>query len=349
MARGNRSLHRRPIPTAELLHALGPAFGLGLLLTPKAYWSRVREGRSPFAPTLYERRRTLPRVSLEGRVLSQEPYLRPTAYCDSHAPEVIVLTDELRHCFRGDWEYAQAVYDFVRNEIAFAFEPPPRRGVVGTLEAGCGICLDKLNLLVALARAGGIPARYCTVGNISLFEAGGVLPQAEVFSRFFEELGAKTDWRLKKISARLRQLVKRREKALFAGRSFDVRLHPFAELKVGGFWIPADPFLGDAEAAALSLPLPYLGYDPLILRGVTGSVISRSEEVPIGRSYWIVRRLLGLLTRGALDYVNHTLEKGRAHGRQILAEVGKAEYIRRMRRFYVPVPGAVKLGLSLLP
>lgn len=340
MLRRNRALRRRPIPTADLLRVLGPVLGPGLLLTPKAYWSRIRAGRSPFAPTLYERRRTLPRASLAGRVLPQEPYLRPTAGCDSHAPELVALADELRRGSGSSWEYAQAVYDFVRNEIAFAIEPGSHRGAVRTLEIGCGICIDKLNLLVALARAGGIQARYCTVDDLSPPEADGVAPQIEWLDQFSEALGLAPDWRLRKIGTGLRRLARLRTQAAPADRLI-------AELKIDDAWIPAHAGLGDAEAAALGLPLPRLGYDPVTLWGYTGTVRYRSEEVPVGRSHWIMRRLLCLLARGALDYVNYLLEQRRAHGRQVLAEVGPAEYIRRTRRFYVPVPAAVTLGLSL--
>lgn len=346
MARGNTFKHGIPLQTMQLLHALGPGFGLGLLLlTPKAYWSRVQEGRSPFSPTLYERRRTLPRASLADRSLSWDPYLRPTPHCNSHAPEVVALADELRERAVSDWDYAQAAYDFTRNEIAYALEPGSRRGVVGTLEMGCGICVDKDNLLVALARAGGIPARYCAVANFSFVEPGVVPPHQQMLSRFFE-IEAEPNWLLKKIGAGIRHWTS--AKAAVANTSAPSGWHPIVELKIGGFWIPAHPALGDAEAAAMGLPLPRLGYDPLILRGVTGSVVSRSEEVSMARLYWTVRRILGLLARGIMDYVNRRLEAARARGRQILAEIGPHEYIRQRRQFYVPVPGLTELKVSPL-
>lgn len=162
-----------------------------------------------------------------------------------------------------------------------------------------------------------------------------------------EDFETETDWRLKTIGARVRRLVKRREKAGFAGGFFNAGWQ--AELKIRGCWIPADPTWGDAEAAGFDMPLPRLGYDPLILRGVTGSVIGRSEEVLVGMSYWIVWPLLCLLARGTLDYVNRKLEERRVYGRRLLAGVGVDGYIRRWRRFYVPVPEVAELDLPLLP
>ncbi|MBI4590200.1 MAG: transglutaminase domain-containing protein [Candidatus Rokubacteria bacterium] len=325
--------------------------GLGLfLLTPKAYWGRLRAGRSPFTPTLYERRRTLPRTSLEGRVLSWKPYLRPTAYCDSHAPEVIALADELRRRSGSDWGYAETIYDFVRNEIVFADEPPSSRGVVGTLEKRCGVCVEKLDVLVALARAGGIPARYALVGRLSL-ASGETRPSdvqpPDIRRQLIQGLEDDTDRRVRIVGMQLEQFCKIQLDAEAIPKS-RIELHPHAELQIGGFWIPADPTWGDAEAAGLDIPLPRLGYDPLMLQGLTGNVMKRSEKNPVGSWDRILRRLGGCLGRGTLDYLNRRFEEVRARGRKILAEVGQREYIGRMRRYYVPVPGMAELNASRL-
>lgn len=354
MAHRNPSRSQMPGPAMHRLRTLGATVGFGLfLLTPRAYWLRLRAGQSPFAPTLSERRRTLPRASLEGRVLSREPYLRPTAHSDSQAPEVIALADALRHRSGSDWDYVQAVYDFVRNEIAFALEPPSPRGVVGTLEKGCGVCLEKLDVLVALARAGGIPARYSISVVSSLFGASErtrayhVQPP-NIPRQLMEGLEDDMERRVRKVGIALRQICKDQIKGDFALKS-GVEFHPHAELKIGGFWIPADPTWGDAEAAGFDMPLPRLGYDPLVLQGLTGNVIKRSEKNPEGHRDSFVRHLWGFLCRGILDYGNWRFEGVRVRGQKILAEVGEAEYIRRMRRFYVPVPGATKLAISLFP
>jgi Transglutaminase-like superfamily len=347
MTHQRRSHRRIPIPTAELLQAAGPAFGLGLMLTPGAYWERIRAGRSPLVQTLHARRRVLPRASLDGRVLPQDEYLRPTAFCNSHTPEVIALADDFHRGAGGDWAYVQAIFDYVRTDIVHAVEPMSRRGVVGILENRCGLCIDKLHVFVALARAGGIPARFCAVGNVAPLELGTERPRLQVVSRYLEDMEVESDWRLKKIGSGLRRLINQLDRAVSAGESFEMRYHPMAEVKIGAFWIPVDPGSDDAESAAAGLPLPRLGYDPVLLRGFKGSVIARSEAYPIGTSYWVLRLLLCLLARGIIDHVNRHFEKVRATGEQILAEIGRDEYIRRMRRFYVPVPGAAELGLSL--
>jgi hypothetical protein len=150
------------------------------------------------------------------------------------------------------------------------------------------------------------------------------------------------------MGAGLRRLVGQIDRAASAGESFEMRYHPMAEVKIDAFWIPVDPGSDDAESAAAGLPLPRLGYDPILLRGFKGSVMARSEAYPIGTLYWLSRLLLCILARGIIDHVNRYFAKTRATGEQILAEVGHEEYIRRLRRFYVPVPGATEAGFPPL-
>lgn len=138
---------------------------LGFQLTVEACWTRLRQGRGPFSPTLPARsRRPRSRASLDGGRLSPETYLRPTRNRDGNAPELVGLADEVRARTGSDWEYARAIFDLVRDEIDPCFDLSPGGGVVETLERGFGMCHDKLNVFIALARAGGIPARYCTIG-----------------------------------------------------------------------------------------------------------------------------------------------------------------------------------------
>jgi hypothetical protein len=130
MPQAKRARRKIPIPTGELLQTIRPALGLGLLFTPGASWSRLRTGRSLMSQTLYKGHRTLPRAPLEDRVLSQEEYFRPMAYCDAHAPEVITLSDALRQGAANDWKLVHAVFEHGRNEIVHAVEPIPHHGVV---------------------------------------------------------------------------------------------------------------------------------------------------------------------------------------------------------------------------
>ena len=334
----------------EMVRELGPLYGLLLfMLTPKACWSRFRAGRSLFSPTFSKRKRILRTASIGDRALPREPYLRPTSSCNSHAPEIIALADEFHQRSGSDWEYAQSVYNFVRNEITFAHETIPRCGVVGTLEAGYGICTSKLNLLIALARAGNIPARYCIIGNVDLLEAKWFLSRIQLLDQIFDNLEAESNGDTNRIISGLKQMLNHLKNNVSVGNAPDFRWHPMAELKIGGYWILADPTWDDVEAAAFGLPLPRLGYDPITMWGLMGSPISRSEALPLGRSFWIVWNLFCILFRGANDHLNGVLEELRTQGHQILENIGRDEYIRRMRRFYIPVPGIAALNIPLDP
>jgi hypothetical protein len=331
----------------EIMQALGPAFGPAvILLSPMAFLRRIQGFRSPFSPTLYKRRRPLPKASLTGRHLSNEPYLRPTIYCNCHAPQMIFLADQFRSESGNDWDYAIKAYNFVRNEIAYAIEPFPRGGAVGTIENRCGFCIDKTNALIALARAGGIPARYCQLSNMNAYE-GDTIPWVEDYANHFQTWQESSDWRLRMIgrgfSRRLDDLKSSRfENAPWVGK------HLIAELRINNSWILADPTWSDQEAIAFGMPLPRLGYDPIALFGFKGHVVDRSEVFQVEKNFWIRRWILSLLARGLLDIANQAFEEKRREGQRLLDEIGEKEYIRLKLRYYVPLPQAVGLKFELV-
>ena len=344
----------------ELLRSLGPDVWCGFFaLTPRAYWGRLRTGRSPFAPTFPDRHRHLPKASLDGRGLSREEYLRPTWRCDCHAPEIVAVADDLRRGAATDWDYAQAVFDFTAKEITHALEGPPR-GVVDTLRRGYGLCFEKVLLFIALARAGGLPARYCRL-RVELTADDDLAPWAQIPARLAEILETKSDPRLREVAAAWRGLIRlvqgtiqaRVAQSMSEGRPFTLERtegpHPIAEVNVGGVWIPVDPSPGDAEAAFYGLPLERFGYLPMLLRLVRGSISARIESPTRNLRVHALRLLFCVLARGALDCINLSVEESCQRGNKILEEVGRAEYIRKHRRFYVPVEGVSTLGITLPP
>jgi transglutaminase-like putative cysteine protease len=90
---------------------------------------------------------------------SNEANLRPTYQCESNAPEIIAMANELGAFQKSDWAYAEDCFNFLKNKVDFTFSAPVR-GALHTLRIGEGMCFDKVSLFVALCRAGGIPARY---------------------------------------------------------------------------------------------------------------------------------------------------------------------------------------------
>jgi hypothetical protein len=298
-------------------------------LSLEAYWQRVRERRSPFAPTFNYPRRPLRRASLADRALSREPFLRPTRDADCHAPEIVALAEDFRAGGRDDRQYLEAVYDFVRNSIDACFDRPSPRGCVGAIERGFGICNEKLNVFVALARAGGIPARYCSLGiapgpsglqALMRDDAGIFGAVTSGFRRFLTEEG--TDPRARRVAALLLKRfsrIRRTAKDIARARpNHDgiVQLgHYMAEVRLGDEWIPVDPILSDADCAPAT---QRFGEEPLLLRKAVGMTITgRMEALPRGRRLqaWF---FYCLAFRGFMDHINHSRNRRRLNGRQQL-------------------------------
>ena len=88
------------------------------------------------------------------------PYLQPTTNAQSNNPTIVALANKITAGLTTPYSKAVAIFDWVRNNITYSFYYNTKYGAVGTLAAGTGNCCDHSNLVVALARAAGIPARY---------------------------------------------------------------------------------------------------------------------------------------------------------------------------------------------
>ncbi len=325
-------------------------------LSLEAYGQRIRDRRSLFAPTLKGRPRALRRATLDGRTLPVEPFLRPTRFVDCHAPEIVALANEFRAQTSGDWQYASAIFEFVCNHIDLCFDLPSRRGVVGTLERGFGICVEKLNVLIALARAGGIPARYCTIG-IDPAQGGvlslmgeddgifGVLSQSS--KRFIED---KNDVRAKRIAAfnlwcfsKYRKVLKTRVLNGTLEPARNQWTHFVAELRIGQRWVSADPTFSDQDCAACNRPLQRFGHEPLVLGRLMGMAINgRSESLPFRWSRYILWVAHVCISRGFFDHMNSFGERERARGRHILDQVGLEAMILKQQQLHRRIAAAAE-------
>jgi hypothetical protein len=324
----------------------------GVQLSLEAYWRRIRAGRNPIAPTYDYPLRTLPRASLSGRRLPSELFVRPTRDADSHAPEVVALADELRAKTRNDQEYVSAIFDYVSSRIDQCLDFPPRGNVVGTLARGFGTCHEKLNLFIALARAGGIPARYCTIatakgqtGVLSLMgDDDGVFGMLNFSSRRF--LLEENDARAKRIvsfmltwSAAIRRRLKARAQDTDGSQPPDPWQHYIAELRIGESWIPADPTYSDEDCVALNLPFQQFGYEPFLLSKMMGTTINaRMESIPFRRRRFLFWFAFACVWRGHIDHLNHFSNRLRSHGRQMLAKEGRDAMILKRPHLYRRLP-----------
>ena len=88
--------------------------------------------------------------------------LRATFYCDHDHPSIQEVAARLRTAGGDVPKIAARTFSFVRDEVPFGFDLV-RRKASQTLKRGHGVCWNKNLLLVALLRANGIPARFCSV------------------------------------------------------------------------------------------------------------------------------------------------------------------------------------------
>ncbi len=91
---------------------------------------------------------------------AMHPLLAATPLLDVHHPDIESLVT--RRGWRNLSPYGRigAVYDFVRNEIAFGYNEGDELPASRVLADGIGQCNTKSTLLMALLRAVGIPCRF---------------------------------------------------------------------------------------------------------------------------------------------------------------------------------------------
>ncbi|MDR1935073.1 MAG: transglutaminase-like domain-containing protein [Candidatus Accumulibacter sp.] len=92
-----------------------------------------------------------------GSVAGNEDWLRPEAYVESDDPAIRQQAETLRR--ESPAASARAIYDWVRSNLTYAGYIAPDLGARYALEARRGDCTEFAGLVVALARALGIPAR----------------------------------------------------------------------------------------------------------------------------------------------------------------------------------------------
>lgn len=91
---------------------------------------------------------------------STAQYLVATTNCESTDSTIVALAKQLTAGLTTTLAKATAIYNYVRDDIAYSYYANTRYGALGTLTAGKGNCVDEAHLVIALCRAAGIPARY---------------------------------------------------------------------------------------------------------------------------------------------------------------------------------------------
>jgi transglutaminase-like putative cysteine protease len=261
-------------------------------------WIKRIKARKPIWAPLYEEKsdyiteEDLAGVSPEDilKATRNEKYLRSTRLCQPNAPEIVALAKKLGAWQKSDRDYAESIFNFMR-QIKFEFNPLKKE--VEVLKTNRGVCLDQQSLAIALARAGGIPARYSLTGLVFSPPVREVLTVDPIFKEVYDALGY---W----------------------------ELHGAAQFMIDGQWIGTDVTFSDAATAGLGLPMPKFGNADVGLGVGPPEIIVNFEGFPFG--YRMILRLSMSIMRGMSDRINAAIEEITENGRQLLEEIGEEKY-----------------------
>jgi hypothetical protein len=94
------------------------------------------------------------------RVAAMEPFLMGSKYCDVGHSTIQELALRLTSGIDEPVARARAIFEWVRDEVSYVIPHDWSQTASETLAMRRGSCTNKANLLVALARAVGIPAAF---------------------------------------------------------------------------------------------------------------------------------------------------------------------------------------------
>ena len=91
---------------------------------------------------------------------SLQQYLKATKNCQVNNAQIQALAKSITSGKTSTYAKAAAIFNWVRDNIRYSFYYNSIKGASGALTSKSANCCDTSNLLVALERAAGIPARY---------------------------------------------------------------------------------------------------------------------------------------------------------------------------------------------
>jgi transglutaminase-like putative cysteine protease len=116
-----------------------------------------------------------------------DTFLQPTEVIDCDHPQIMQLASQTVHGAQDVHEQAQRLFYLVRDTIPYnlyvPFFLPEHYRASATLERGSGYCVQKAVLLVALARAVGIPSRlvFADIRNYLISERVAEVMETNLF------------------------------------------------------------------------------------------------------------------------------------------------------------------------
>ena len=180
---------------------------------------------------------------------------------------------------------------------------------------GYGLCISKLCVLAALARVTGIPARFVFYEQEM---AGGFI------SMMAEEMAGG-------IAGEIANHLEKRKPTF---------QHGCVELFLDGEWVSADITWTDEEEAGMDIPISQFGESPFgKWYYIKPDSISRHEDFSWSKTLFkLYYHVVCLILRGLFDRVNERFNQLRERGKKRLREIGREEYIKSKKKFYVPPP-----------
>ena len=87
-------------------------------------------------------------------------YLSSSTNCQSTNAQIIKIAKSITSSIKDTYLKSKAIFEYVRDKISYTNYNNTKKGAIQTLTQKSGNCVDKTHLLIAIARACGIPARY---------------------------------------------------------------------------------------------------------------------------------------------------------------------------------------------
>jgi len=91
---------------------------------------------------------------------SLNTYLEATKNCQVNDPSIVALSSSITSGATTAYEKGLRIYEWVRDNLEYSWYYNSEKGAVNALSSLSANCCDHSNLIVALSRAAGVPARY---------------------------------------------------------------------------------------------------------------------------------------------------------------------------------------------
>ncbi|MDP3066101.1 MAG: pseudomurein-binding repeat-containing protein [Methanobacteriaceae archaeon] len=101
---------------------------------------------------------------------SLKAYLIATKNCQVNDPSIVTLSKSITSGATTAYDKGLRIFNWVRNNLEYSWYYNSQKGAVKALSSLSANCCDHSNLIVALSRAAGVPARY--VHGVCTFSSG---------------------------------------------------------------------------------------------------------------------------------------------------------------------------------